>query len=166
MSFNAYLKIENIDGESTEEKHKDWIEILSYSQGVSQPGTALGGGGGGGGGGGRAERPVFTDFSVGKKLDKATPKLMLACASGQHLSSATLELTRGSGERQQVFMQYKMSDIIISKVEDSGQSGDDLPTESLSLNFAKIEWKYSLFSADGQTQSISTGWDLKKNQKV
>src|SRR5512141_296981 len=71
MAFDAFLKIDGVPGESSDDKHKDWIEVLSYSWGVSQPSS----GSASTAGGATAERANFSDFSVVKALDKASPKL-------------------------------------------------------------------------------------------
>ena len=81
MAFDAFIKIEGIPGESTDDAHADWIEVLSYSCGVSQPAS----GSASSGGGASAERADFQDFSIVKALDKASPKLALACADGTHI---------------------------------------------------------------------------------
>ena len=93
MAFDAFIKIEGIPGESTDDKHKDWIEVLSYSTGVSQPSA----GSASSGGGASSERADFQDFSIVKTLDKASPKLALACARGEHIPTVTLELCRAGG---------------------------------------------------------------------
>ena len=83
MPFDAFLKIETIPGECTDDKHKDWIEILSYSHGVAQ----LSSGSVSSGGGRSAQRCDHQDFSISKALDKASPKLALSCCNGDVLFS-------------------------------------------------------------------------------
>ena len=88
MAFDAFLKIDGIPGESTDDKHKDWIEVLSFSHGVSQRAS----GSASTAGGATAERADFADFSIVKALDKASPKIFEASATGKHLKAVTVEL--------------------------------------------------------------------------
>src|SRR5689334_647247 len=113
--FDAFLKVETIDGESSDDKHKNWMEILSYSWGVSQPisGTVSSVGSL------SAERADFQNFSVVKGTDKASPKLFLACVNGEHLPSATLEICRAGGDKQP-YMEYKLTDVMVTGIHPGG----------------------------------------------
>src|SRR6187402_1470714 len=102
MAFDAFLKIEGIDGESGDSKHKDEIEILSFSWGVSNPSSLSGAGGGGGLG-----RAMLQDFSLTHRVDKSSPILFLSCCTGKHIPSATLTC-RKSGATQLEFLKIKM----------------------------------------------------------
>ena len=160
MAVDMFLKIEGIDGVSAGE----WIEIQSFSWGVTNSGSASAPGQGGGAG-----RPVFQDLSVTKRVDKSSPLLYLSCASGQRLSRATLTVARCApspdGAPSSSSMEYTLSDCLISAAKPSSSSSgvESPPLEELSFNFAKIEWTYK--SNDGRAP-VRTGWDLKKNTKV
>ncbi len=165
MAFDAFLKIDGVPGESSDDKHADWIEILSYSSGVSQTAS----GSASSGGGASSERADFQDFSIVKTLDKASPKLAVQCASGTHIKEIVLELCRAGGDKVK-YMEYKLSNCIVSSVRPGGSSGgtETLPLEEVSFNYGKIEWAYiqqkrSDGSGGGQ---IAGGWDLMKNVKV
>jgi len=162
MAFDAFLQIDGIDGESTDAKHTNWIEVLSYNWGVTQPAS----GSASTSGGATAERANFHDFSIMKTLDKASPKLALACSSGTHIKKVTLELCRAGGDKLK-YMEYKMEECIVSSCSESGSGGSD-PTESISFNYGKIEWTYTQQkrtdgSGGGQ---VAAGWDLRSNKKV
>ena len=162
MEFDCFCKIDGIPGESTDDKHKDWIEVLSYSWGASQMASATASSAGGA----TAERANFQDFSIVKALDKASPKLALACADGTHIKEVTIELCRAGGDKVK-YMEYKMSNCIISSVSVGGGGGGE-PTESLTFNYGKIEWTYSQQKrADGSGGGqVAAGWDLQTNKKV
>jgi len=165
MAFDAFLEIDGIPGESTDDAHPDWIEILSYSMGIAQAASASASSGGGA----SAERANFQDFSIVKALDKASPKLAVACADGTHISSVVLELCRAGGGQSEVH-EYKLTDCIVSSFRPggSGQGGETLPLEEVSFNYGKIEWNYiQQKRADGSGGgNVAAGWDLEKNVKV
>lgn len=165
MPFDAFLKISGVPGESTDDKHKEWIEVLSYHWGIDQPTTQSASSHGSL----SAERANFNPFMVVKALDKASPKLALACASGEHFPDATLELCRAGGDKQP-YMEYKLTDVIVSSYRPGGSSGggEAIPLEEISLNYGKIEWKYTQTKVAGGKGSgnVAAGWDLKTNKKV
>ena len=115
MAFDAFLKIATIPGESTDDKHAGWIEISSFSHGVSQASS----GSVSSGGGRSAERCDHQDFSIVKSLDKASPKLALACCKGEHINEVIIELCRSGGDKQK-YMEYKLTDVIVSSVRPGG----------------------------------------------
>jgi type VI secretion system secreted protein Hcp len=165
MAFDAFLKIDGIPGESADAKHKDWIDVLSYGFGIQQPTSVSAGRSGGT----SAARVDFEDFSITKRLDKASPKLALACADGMHMRQVTLELCRAEGDKAK-YMEYKLSNCIVSSYHDGGAAHgpDSLPTETVSFNYGKIEWTYTQQKrADGSGGGqVAAGWDLQANKKV
>ncbi len=160
--FDSFIKIQDIPGESTDDKHADWIEILSFSHGVSQPGS----GSVSSGGSRTAERCEHQDFSIVKTLDKATPKLNLYCCNGTHIPEIVVELCRAGGDKQK-YMEYKMTDVIISSVRPGGSAkgGDNLPLEEVTFTYGKIDWTYT--ETDHKTGApkgdVSTHWNLHTN---
>lgn len=163
MAADAYLKIDGIFGESTDSDHKDWIEVISFGGGITQPTSAVASTAGGATSG----RASFSDVSISKLVDKATPKLALACADGTHIKEITLELFRASGSSKVKYMTYKLSNCIVSTWTPNG-SKDDLPSEHVSFNFGKIELTYTQQKrSDGSGGgNVATGWDLQTNKKV
>ena len=155
-----FLKIEGVDGESKDDKHKNEIEIESWSFGASQSGSMAAGGGGGAG------KVSMQDFTFTKSLDKSSPKLFEALATGQHLKEAKLVLRSGGGSQLE-YLVITFSDVLISSYSTGGSSGEDRPTESISLNFAQIKMSYVEQNADGRAgAAVEFGWDLKANKKV
>jgi type VI secretion system secreted protein Hcp len=162
MAFDTFVKIEGIAGESTDDKHKDWIELLSFSHGMSQPVS----GSASTAGGASAERVDIQDFVITKILDKASPKLYEHCCSGKHVPSVVVEMCRAGGDKMK-YMEIKMEDVLISSASPSGASGGDFPSESISFNFGKIKWTYTQQKrADGGGGgNVTGGWDLEKNAR-
>jgi len=153
-----FLKLDGIKGESMDSKHKDEIDVLSWSWGETQSGT------GGRGGGAGAGKVSMQDFSFVMTANKASPPLFLACATGQHIKEATLTC-RKAGTEQQEYLKVKMSDCLVTSYQTSGATEE--PTESCSLNFSKIEFEYKPQKADGTLDApVKAGYDLKANKKV
>jgi type VI secretion system secreted protein Hcp len=161
MAFDSFIKIDGIEGESTDDKHAGWIEMISFNTGLNQKTSATASSAGGG----SSERADFQDFSFTKQLDKASPKLALACADGTHVDSIIVEICRAGTEKVK-FMEYKMTNCIISGVDTTG--GGDFPSENVSINYGKIEWSYTVQKRQGGGASgnVAGGWDLQKNCKV
>jgi type VI secretion system secreted protein Hcp len=160
MAVDYFLKIDGIPGEATDKKHKDEIDVQSWSWSESQTGAHAAGGGGGAG------KVHMHDFSFVMSMNKATPKLMLACASGEHIKNALL-VCRKAGKDQQEYLKIKFSDLLVSSYQTGGSSGAEIPTDQISLNFSKIEFEYYPQKADGSLDAkVVAGWDLKQNVKV
>jgi type VI secretion system secreted protein Hcp len=163
MAVDYFLKIDSIKGESTDDKHKDQIELVSWSWGETQSGggqvSARGGLSGG--------RVSMQDFSFMMSTSKASPPLMLACATGEHFKDATLECCHATKDKT-LFLKIKMSDCMVTSYQTGGSSGAEIPTEQVSLNFGKIEFEYT--PTDTSTGkpggAVKAGWDLKANKKV
>lgn len=155
-----YIKFDGIDGESRAVGHEKWIELESFSWGLTRGGSfALGGGASVG-------KPRFSDFHIAKTLDKATPKLVLACASGEHIRNATMELTLETEERSRTFYRIEFENVVVTSFSQSGNSGD-LPMESVSFSYGKITIEYTELKPDGTPgEKHSAGWNLGTNKKV
>ncbi len=136
MAGDCFLKIDGIPGESTDAKHKEWIEVMSYSSGVAQMAAGERSTGGAATGG----RCTHQDISIVKALDKATPTINLYCCQGKHVPNVVIELCRATGNKEK-YMEYKMEDVIISSVSVGG-GGGGLPTESVTFNYGKLTWNY------------------------
>lgn len=158
MSFDTYLKIDKIDGESTAKGHEKQMEIYSFSWGASNPVTVGPGTGGMSGG-----RVSISSFNVMKRTDKASPELFKACAAGTHYDKAIVTMRKAGGE-QEAFLVYTFHEVMVESIQWSGSSGgDDTPTESLSLAFGKVEVSYKPQEKDGKLGSaVETSWDLTK----
>jgi type VI secretion system secreted protein Hcp len=143
MASDIFAKIGDIKGESLDDKHKDEIEVLSFSWGVSNSGSIVSSGGGGGAG-----KATFHDLSFVHHIDKASPVLMQACATGVHLKDATIT-HRKAGKGQQEFLIVKMNDVIITSVTHGGSSADDGYPENVSLAFGKVDLEYRPQNANG-----------------
>lgn len=154
-----FLKIDGIDGESGDSKHKNEIELQSWGFGATQSGTMHSGGGGGSG------KVSVQDLHFVSSISKASPKLFLSCANGEHIKSAVL-VARKAGKDQQEYYKITLSDLLVSSYQTGGSSHDGIvPVDQVSLNFAKIEIEYKEQKSDGTLGGTTkTGYDLKQNK--
>jgi type VI secretion system secreted protein Hcp len=160
MAVDTFAKIGDIKGESQDDKHKEEIELLSWSWGVNQSGTIASGGGGGAG------KVSFNDFNFSHYVDKASPNLMKACATGEHIKDAVFT-QRKAGKGQQEYLVIKMNDVLITGVSPGGSSGDSgLVVEQVTLQASKVDLEYKPQKADG---SLDAGlhfiYDIKANKE-
>ena len=160
-AVDYYLKLDGIDGESQDSKHKTEIDVESWSWGESQSGTHSGGGGGGAG------KVQMQDFHFVMKMNKASPKLMLACATGQHIKKAVLTC-RKAGGKQESFLKVTFTDLLVSSYQTGGSGHSDIvPTDQISLNYSKIEFEYKEQKPDGSLGgTVKAGYDIKQNKQV
>lgn len=144
MAFDCFLKIDDVEGESSDEKHKDWIEILSLSHGISVPYSDEGG---------RKRRTGSTkhqNFTVVKTVDKASPILVRVCENNDIINEVKIELCRATGDKQK-YMEYVLENAKIRSIRLSGSSkgGEGLPIEEVSFSYGQITWTH--FVTDHKT---------------
>jgi type VI secretion system secreted protein Hcp len=157
MSVDYYLKLDGIEGESEDEKNPNEIEVTSFSWGESQQGTMAFGGGGGAG------KVQFQDVHLTARSNKASPKLSLACATGQHIKTAVLTV-RKAGGGQEGYYKVTLTDVLVSSFQSAGSGGADaVPMDQFTLNFGAIEFEYKPQKADG---SLGSSQKIKYNLKL
>jgi type VI secretion system secreted protein Hcp len=157
MAVDVFLKLGDIKGESKDDKHAGEIDVLSWSWGISQTGTM---GHGGGGGAGKAN---FSDLNFMHNVDKASPVLMKACATGEHIKEGTL-VSRKAGKGQQEYLIMKLNEVFVTSIQPSGSS--EHPTESVSLNFSKIDLEYKPQKEDGSLDAgVHFLYNIKTNKE-
>jgi type VI secretion system secreted protein Hcp len=147
-SVDAFLKIDGIPGDRTDDQHKDTIEVLSFSWGASStPRVTLGGTLGIG-------KVTLQDFSFAAFASKASPLLFASCAKGSQLKSAQL-FVRSAGEQQQEFYRIDLKDLLVSSYQTSGSS--ESPMDQVSLHYASLTFTYSPQGPDGSLESPIVG---------
>ena len=166
MARDAYVKIEGVDGESTDDAHKDWIEITAYDHTVSQQTV----GSVSSNGGLTGEKTDHSVFQIFKAIDKASPKLLDKCSTGETIPSIELSLNRAAGGKgdKVEYMHYKFSPAMITKVETIWNADGTLPIEKVCWSYGKVEWTYTQQkTADGSGGGkVAAGWDNQKNKAV
>jgi type VI secretion system secreted protein Hcp len=158
MASDYLLEIDGIKGESTDKKFPGTIEVESFSWGASNAGSH------GAGSGGGAGKVSMQDLHFTTNVNKSSPLLLLACASGQHIKKAILHI-RKQGGGQEEYYKLSMEDLLVSSYQSGGHSG--APTDQFALNFTKIVFDYKPQKADGSLDAaITAGWNVKTNVKV
>jgi type VI secretion system secreted protein Hcp len=146
MAFDTYITIKGVEGEVVAKGAEKSIEIYSFSWGVSNPVSA-------GSTGGRAlsaGKAQMSSFNIMKKVDKASAKLFQNCAGGAQIPEATVIMRKAINGKQETFLKYTFTDLMVESVQWSGSSGgDDTPTESVSLAFAKVAIEYTMYDQKG-----------------
>jgi type VI secretion system secreted protein Hcp len=161
VAVDYFLKIDGVQGESADAKHKGEIALESFSWGETN--TVSGPGGGGGGGSGKVQ---VQDLIVTMHVSRASPKLMLACATGKHHKEAVLTV-RKAGKSQQEFLIFKFKDVIVTSYLTSGSAQSDVVLDQASMGFSTIQMDYRPQKADGSLDTpVKAGWDVKNNKPI
>ncbi|HTH61631.1 MAG TPA: type VI secretion system tube protein Hcp [Paraburkholderia sp.] len=158
MAQDIFLKINGIDGESQDAAHKDEIEVLSWSWGVTQQSSMHAGSGGGAG------RATVKDFTFEHLIDRATPNLTQYCLTGKHIDEAKLVVRKAGGNPLE-YIKFTMKDLIVTSVAPSGVSeSQQRPLEVVTLSFAKMTQEYVVQNAQGGSGgAITATFDIKQN---
>jgi type VI secretion system secreted protein Hcp len=160
MAFDMFLKIKDVKGEAQDDKHKDTIDVLAWSWGMSNSGSTHTGGGSGAG------KVNVQDISVTKYIDKSSPDLMKACCNGKHFETADL-IVRKAGEKPVEYLTITMTDLIVTAVSTGGSGGEDRLTENVTLNFGAVKVKYIEQTAKGgEGAKPDMGWDIAANKAL
>jgi type VI secretion system secreted protein Hcp len=163
-AVDFFLKIDGIPGEASDDKHKGEIDVESWNWGAIQKGTS------GVGGGAGAGKVAMHDFEFVMRHNKASPQLMLACATGKHLKTAILYARKAGGEQQEYY-NIKLTDILVSSYKTGAdglaENGRIVPTDHVAFNFGKIEMEYKPQKAEGGLDApVKTGYDVALNKAV
>ena len=106
------------------------------------------------------------DLVVSMVVSKASPKLMLGCATGKHYKDAVLT-ARKAGKAQQEFLVFKFKDVIVTSYQTGGSAEGDVPVDQASLGFSTIQMEYKPQKSDGSLDTaVKAGWDLKQNKPI
>jgi len=154
---NMFLKFDpEIKGESPQTGYEGQIEVLDFRFGVVQPGGfdfAKGG---------TKVQSRLEDLSITFRMCSASPKLMQYSASGKHLTKATLTCLKAAGDKAAKYLEINLTDVVVSSYRTGAGVNDDVPHDSITLNFAKIDKEY--FSTDNKGVATSAGkgsWNLQ-----
>ena len=160
-AFDVFLNVKDIPGECTDDKHKDWISVLSFSHGIAQTATTPQCPGGSVCSG-DISTGKLGDFTIVKQVDKASTKLSLAAAKGTLIPEVKLELCHATGDKSK-YMEYLLTDVVVVSVRVNGQTAgsESLPLEEVSFRYGKIDWTYTEYDNKGKKKGdIKANWDV------
>lgn len=157
-----YVKFDGIDGESEDKNHRDWIDVLSFSQGQYIPDSSSPRAGA------AREPTIFEEIILRKELDKASPQLAMAVNLGKVFPTVYIHVTRTLSDGARLtFYVYELKNVLVSSYHINGSRAGDIPGEKLSLNFEQIKVTYTKFDANGIFESMMEyGWDVVRNQPL
>jgi type VI secretion system secreted protein Hcp len=159
MAVDMFMKIEGVKGEAWDETHKDEIDVLAWSWGMSQSGTAHIGRGAGAG------KVNVRDVSFTKYVDMSSTELMVSCCNGKHFKEALLTV-RKAGENPVEYVKIKMEQVIITSISTGGSGGEDRLTENVTLNFARVGVEYTSQDENGEAKDKKNmTWNIAGNAK-
>lgn len=158
MAVDYFLKLDGIEGESLDDKHKNWIQLLSWSWGGSQTSSVSGTGGSGAG------KANLQDVSITTHFDKATPKLYKSMLLGTHTAKGSIECVK-AGANGKPYLKIDLKEVFVSSLQTGGSSGEEIPIVSLTFTYNEIKVDY--YQQDEKGNVASTGaitYDLKANK--
>lgn len=156
---DCFLKLDDIPGESQDANHKDEIDVINFGLSAIQPVSGAFSAGGGSG------KVQMGPLEIRAKHSKASPKLLLACAKGQHIGNAVLTIRKAGGDAQE-YSTYTLTEAVISKYavkppEDEG----GIPDDEFSISYSTIEHQYKEQKPDGTLGGVvKSKWDVKQNK--
>lgn len=158
MATNMFIRIGEIKGESHDSRHKDEIEVVSWAWGLTRSAPASSGGG-------AAGRASFRDLTFAHLIDRASPSLMLACASAQRLRDARLTVRRPGTTTPEEYLLISLADVVVTSVQSSGTEAAGSLLEEVSLNFARVDFEYRRQMPDGSLDAgVHFKWDLQEDR--
>lgn len=158
MAVDMFMKLGDVKGESQDKSHKEEIDVLAWSWGMSQSGTMHMGSGGGAG------KVNVQDLSFTKYTDKSSPAIMGACAKGSHFDKALLTCRKAGGSPLEYFT-ITLEEVLISSYSTGGSGGEDRFTENVTLNFERYTVSYQGQNPKGEKEGgpVDTKWNIAKN---
>jgi type VI secretion system secreted protein Hcp len=153
-SGDYFLQLDQIPGDSADDEHKRWIDVMSFSWGASNTSSLSGSGW-------SASKPTVSALNLMAETGSASPQLFLRTMNGKHVATGLLQGVT-SGETRRKFLEIELKDVAVTSYQTSASAGAGSPTDSFSLAFAII--KYSIFlqsETGGVGETISVTWNVR-----
>jgi type VI secretion system secreted protein Hcp len=144
LIVSAFIKIGDIEGQSTDRGHKGWILLdmltsnifRSIPRGAKDSQRTQG-------------ETTLGDIVVIRTLDKSTPKLAEACAAGKQFPEVEVHFCTTVGGAEEPYLKYKLKNVILSGYTfHANSAGDPLGSEEITLAYTEVEWTYVLINPD------------------
>lgn len=160
MADQMFLDLDGVDGDVTEAAHAGQMKVLKFKWSESNEASYTGDG----------RRDLvgveMRDLEITKRVDRASPELAVACAKGDVFDTAVLSLSRASGGQQEVYMSITLKDVAISSVSYASGQGEDIPAETITMNFLEVEWEFKPLEGGALAAPVKTGYSLAQYQAL
>ena len=159
MAYDAFLKLDGIQGESQKDNHKQEIDLMSFSWGASNSSSV------GTGTGASTGKVSVSDFSIMKSTDSSSPPLFQKCCDGTVIATGVVTLQRQTNQGAQAYLVYNFTNVYVTSIQWSGSGGSgDSPMESVSFCFEKGTVDYTPVDDNGTPgTAIHGGWNVGAN---
>ncbi|HEY3848563.1 MAG TPA: type VI secretion system tube protein Hcp [Acetobacteraceae bacterium] len=159
--MSIYMKFGDIKGSVTTDGFKDWINLDSFQWGVGRSVNSTAGGSDTREG----SEPSVSEIVVTKRLDKASPSLWQDAVGGDFSKDITITMTTTTKDKVESYLEYELKEVGLSGYSAAG-GADGAPSESLSLNFASVIWKYTGRDSKIAGKPDIVGWSLTQQKKI
>ena len=157
----VFAKYDGIDGESQDDQHASWVDVLNVDWGIHRPGGVTGQGR-------RRGAAIVEDLVLTIEYEKAAPKLQENCLKGKVIPKLEIEQTATFGGARTTFLRYELKNVMITSIQVNASGNDEAgpPTVVVGNNFEKIKVTYTEFDSAGSNKgNIEYSWKVEKGSR-
>ena len=157
----AYIKFDGVDGEALDKDHKSWSDLLTFGQGLHQPGGSATGATR------RRGDVILEDITCTKELDKSSPKIAEAVCKGKVFPKVEIDITASYTDAGRVtYYRYELTNVMVTSYNISGSGqAEDVPAEDFSLNFEEIKVTYTENDSAGKKKgNVEYSWKVEEGE--
>ncbi len=158
----CFAKYDGIDGESTDDNHDKWIDVLSIDWGAHKPG------GGATGQSRRRGAAVVEDLTLTIEYEKCSPKLQEKCLMGEIIPKLEIELTSTYGGARATYLKYELKNVLVTSFQTNASGNDEAgpPTVVIGNNFEEVKVTYTEYDDTGSKKgNVETSFKVEKGTK-
>jgi len=164
MANDIFLKIDDLVGDSKDKatpSHKDEIQVLGFSWGMTQTGTTHNATGGGSG------KVSVNDISFTKRVDTTSTNLIKHCCNGHHFKQAVFTVRKAGGKSPVEYFKITLEELIVSSITTSVAPESETIIENVTLNFARFKLAFVPQADDGTPMAeMPASWDIPGNAEA
>ena len=156
----VFAKYDGVDGESKDQNHDKWVDVLSIDWGAHKPG------GGMTGQSRRRGAAVVDDLTLTIEYEKASPKLQEKCLKGEVIPKLEIEQTASYGGARATYLKFELKNVMVTSFQVNASGNDQTPpTVVLSNNFEEIKVTYTEFDDEGASKgNVETEFKVEKGE--
>ena len=152
-----FIKYDGIEGESTDDNHDKWIDVLNIDWGIHQPG------GGQTGATRRRGSVVVEDITLTMEYEKSSPKLQEKMLMGEVIPKLEIELTATYGGARATYLKYELKNVMVTSFQTGGSADDGPPTVVVGNNFEEMKVTYTEYDDTGASKgNVETEFKVEK----